>query len=258
MTTRLTKTKAIAAIMMLAILLLVCAGCSNSDSHTMTDDEIRQAIEEGDKATLEQAKLDAKEAIDDAFLDFDFGDLSDEQIKALRDRIMDGVDHKVGNTTVVNRYVTNETKASSSNQKYPRITDGLAIPVNYDVQRMFTEEVKNTLSTFTVSRVTAQAFNFSSNTPYAGGAYAYKITVTIEGTCSSEQTDLTDNGFGEQVSASPICLPSKLPIGFRLSPYDVPITDSSLSVDSESGTFKATYTINTNMLPKSVYAYMDK
>lgn len=243
-------------VLILIAVFITFTGCSNGEKH-MTDDEIRQAIEDGDKTTLEQAKVDVKEAVDEALRDFDFNNLSEDQIKLLRTKILDNVDQKINNTTIVNRYTTVEQKGQSSSNNRPRIKDGFAIPVEYNIPRTLTKKNEDTISTFNIAEVTAQASNFSSDTPYAGGDYAYKIKVTVKGTYSSRQASIVDDSLGGETAITPVVLPSSLDIGFKLSPYDVAITDSTLAANASNNTFEANYFINVNMLPKSIYAYVN-
>lgn len=251
MITRLTNIKSIAAIMMLAALLLTCVGCSNSnDVSRMSDDEIRQAIEEGDKATLEQAKADTKVAIEEAFQGFDFGSLSDDQIEALRARILDGVDQKVGNTTVVNRYETVESKKPSP--EHPRIKDGTAIPITWNAEKTLTKNLTDDIkATYTINKVEAKAYNYAKDTPYAGGGYAYNIEIVANVTLKIERTSDLSMGFysaGELAEIKVIFTPHDLETSMTC------FMPSGIDENEESRTTTEdmSFSMATNSVPKRI------
>ena len=154
------KGRIVAASVVSAALALALAGCGSQQdaSRAMTDEEIMAAIERGDDETFAKAREEAQAAIDDALAEFEA--LTDEEREALRESILSEVEARLANvgTTTVNRYVTEkagDTYVTETHPTYvteentymtqgeevpPRIEDGMAIPVAWDVQREFVYE----------------------------------------------------------------------------------------------------------------------
>lgn len=266
------KGRIVAASVVSAALALALAGCGSQQdaSRAMTDEEIMAAIERGDDETFAKAREEAQAAIDDALAEFEA--LTDEEREALRESILSEVEARLANvgTTTVNRYVTEkagDTYVTETHPTYvteentyvtqgeevpPRIEDGMAIPVAWDVQREFVyEHGEYVTDTYTVESIEARAYNFAPDTPYAGGGYAYRIEVTVSG--PFEHIDNTPSEMG----SSPIATPEYLPVSIYLDPYDVLISDVRAYQDLSDGTFSGTMVVNTNALPESVYAVME-
>lgn len=265
------KGRIVAASVVSAALALALAGCGSQQdaSRTMTDEEIMAAIERGDDETLSKAREEAQAAIEDALVEFEA--LTDEEREALRESILSEVEARLANvgTTTVNRYVTEkagDTYVTETHPTYvteentyvtqgeevpPRIEDGMAIPVAWDVQREFVY-VQNeyVFETYTVNEIEARAYNFASDTPYAGGGYAYRIEVTVSGTLDRVVDAPPDVAF-------PMISGYCLPVDLLMDPYDEPI-DGLIAPhnDYDAGTFTITYSINTNALPDQIYAVM--
>lgn len=183
------KGRIVAASAVSAALTLALAGCGSQQdaSRTMTDEEIMAAIEQGDDETLAKAREEAQAAIAAALAEFE--PLTDEEREALRESILSEVDARLTNvgTTTVNRYVTEkagDTYVTETHPTYvteentyvtqgedvpPRIEDGMIVPSYWDVQRVFVDQGECVTETYTVTDIEARAYNFASDTPYAGG-----------------------------------------------------------------------------------------
>lgn len=193
----------VAASAVSAALALALAGCSTQQdsSRTMTDEEILAAIEQGDADTLAKAREEAEAAIEKARAEFE--PLTDEERAELRESILSEVDARLADagSTTANRYVTEkagDTYVTETHPTYvteentyvtqgeevpPRIEDGMAIPVTWDIQREFVYVQNEYVSEiYTVNEIEARAYNFASDTPYAGGGYAYRIEVSVSRT----------------------------------------------------------------------------
>lgn len=183
------KGRIVAASVVSAALALALAGCGSQQdaSRAMTDEEIMAAIERGDDETFAKAREEAQAAIDDALAEFEA--LTDEEREALRESILSEVEARLANvgTTTVNRYVTEkagDTYVTETHPTYvteentymtqgeevpPRIEDGMIVPSYWDVQRVFVDQGECVTETHTVTDIEARAYNFASDTPYAGG-----------------------------------------------------------------------------------------
>ena len=265
------KGRIVAASAVSAALALALAGCGSQQdaSRTMTDEEIMAAIEQGDDETLAKAREEAQAAIEDALVEFEA--LTDEEREALRESILSEVEVRLANvgTTTVNRYVTEKagdtfvtethptyvieenTYVTQGEEVPPRIEDGMAIPVAWDVQREFvTVQNEYVSESYTVADVEAHVYSFAPDTPYAGGDYAYRIEVTVTGTLERVVDAPPGMAFAQSSGYM-------LPVSMLMNPYDVAVDMlRSAHNDYDSGTFTNTYSINTNALPNNIYAAM--
>lgn len=261
------KAAATAACIALAASL---AGCTaQQDQRGMTDDEIREAIKQGDEQTAAQIRSEMDSAIDKALAGYK---MSDADKQALRESILSEVDGKIAaanNGGVVNRYVTEQnvtqkpadqyvtnvtneypTYITEQSAKLPRIDDGTPIQVSLASPAKATDKDG---CTYEITSLTATAYNFAADTPYAGGGYAYRITVKAMVTYIPYYMQ---PGYvrdpNEGVSVHPI--PSRA-LELTLSPYDVAINNGiSGSMYLDEKTIEFTQTVNTNMLPEKITA----
>lgn len=267
------KAAATAACIALAASLAGCA--AQQDQRGMTDDEILEAIKQGDEQTAAQIRGEMDSAIDKALAGYK---MSNADKQALRESILSEVDGRIAAINdggVVNRYVTeqnvtqkpadqyvtNVTNATNVTNEYPtyiteqgaklpRIDDGTPIQVS------LTSPAKATDShgcTYEVTSLTATAYNFAADTPYAGGGYAYRITVKATATYIPyyEQPGYVRDPYGD-VMVHP--MPSRA-LELTLSPYDVSVNNGiSGSTYLDETTIEFTQTINTNMLPEKISA----
>lgn len=261
------KAAATAACIALAVSLTGCA--AQQDQRGMTDDEIREAIKQGDEQTAAQMRSEMDSAIDKALAGYK---MSDADKQALRESILSEVDGKIAaanNGGVVNRYVTEQhvtqkpadqyvtnvtneypTYITEPSAKLPRIEEGTPIQIS------LTGPAKATDShgcTYEITSLTATAYNFAADTPYAGGGYAYRITVKATVTYIPYYMQ---PGFvrdpNEGVMIHP--MPSRA-LELTLSPYDVVVDNgSSGSNRLDDTTVEFTQTVNTNMLPEKITA----
>lgn len=265
------KAAATAACIALAASLAGCA--AQQDQRGMTDDEIREAIKQGDEQTAAQIRSEMDSAIDKALAGYK---MSDADKQALRESILSEVDGKIAAANngggVVNRYVTEQhvtqkpadeyvtnvsnvtneypTYITEQSAKLPRIDDGTPIQVSLASPAKATDKDG---CTYEITSLTATAYNFAADTPYAGGGYAYRITVKAMVTYIPYYMQ---PGYvrdpNEGVSVHPI--PSRA-LELTLSPYDVAINNGiSGSMYLDEKTIEFTETINTNMLPEKITA----
>lgn len=264
------KAAATAACIALAASLAGCA--AQQDQRGMTDDEIREAIKQGDEQTAAQIRSEMDSAIDKALAGYK---LSDAEKQSLRESILSEVDGKIAaanNGGVVNRYVTEQhvtqkpadeyvTNVSSVTNEYPtyiteqsaklpRIDDGTPIQISLASPAKATDKDG---CTYEITSLTATAYNFAPDTPYAGGGYAYRITAkaTVTYIPYYEQPGYVRDP-NEGVMRHP--MPPRA-LELTLSPYDVAISNGiSGSTYLDEKTIEFTETINTNMLPEKITA----
>lgn len=265
------KVAATAACIALAASLAGCA--AQQDQRGMTDDEIREAIKQGDEQTAAQIRSEMDSAIDKALAGYK---LSDAEKQSLRESILSEVDGKIAaannNGGVVNRYVTEQqvtqkqadeyvtnvsnvtneypTYITEQSAKLPRIDDGTPIQISLASPAKATDKDG---CTYEITSLTATAYNFAPDTPYAGGGYAYRITVkaTVTYIPYYEQPGYVRDP-NEGVMVHPIPLRA---LELTLSPYDVAINNgTSGSTYIDETTIEFTETVNTNMLPEKITA----
>lgn len=261
------KAAATAACIALAASLAGCA--AQQDQRGMTDDEIREAIKQGDEQTAAQIRSEMDSAIDKALAGYK---MSDAEKQALRESILSEVDGKIAAINgggVVNRYVTEQnvtqkpadqyvtnvtneypTYITEQSAKLPRIDDGTPIQVSLASPAKATDKDG---CTYEITSLTATAYNFAPDTPYAGGGYAYSITVKATATYVPyyEQPGYVRDP-NESVPMHP--MPSRA-LELTLSPYDVAVNNGiSGSTYLDETTIEFTQTINTNMLPEKITA----
>lgn len=264
------KAAATAACIALAASLAGCA--AQQDQRGMTDDEIREAIKQGDEQTAAQIRSEMDSAIDKALASYK---MSDAEKQSLRESILSEVDGKIAaanNGGVVNRYVTEQhvtqkpadeyvtnvtnvtneypTCITEQSAKLPRIDDGTPIQVSLASPAKATDKDG---CTYEITSLTATAYNFAPDTPYAGGGYAYRITVkaTVTYIPYYMQPGYVHDP-NETASMHP--MPSRA-LELTLSPYDIVVDNgSSGSTHLDETTMEFTQTINTNMLPEKITA----
>ena len=237
-------------IVMLTVTLLSVAGlaaCSGS-GRTMTDDEIRALVSEGDEATLEQVKAETQIAIDEALADMD---MDDER----RTEISNAVSRRVGER--LDR-IEGGTSAQSKPQQgtHRRIEDGTPVAISWSAPTSYVEhtDAEHTLTT-TVTGFDAKAYNFASDTPYAGGGYAYKVIVTVHADWKFEHLH---GSSGSDISVEPgFTVVKAATIGALLEPYGLRISqpgDAGDYVRDTDDDWEYTYTfqIDTNLVPERV------
>ena len=265
------KVAATAACIALAASLAGCA--AQQDQRGMTDDEIREAIKQGDEQTAAQIRSEMDSAIDKALAGYK---LSDAEKQSLRESILSEVDGKIAaannNGGVVNRYVTEQhvtqkpadeyvtnvsnvtneypTYITEQSAKLPRIDDGTPIQISLASPAKATDKDG---CTYEITSLTATAYNFAPDTPYAGGGYAYRITVKATVTYIPYYMQ---PGYvrdpNEGVMVHPI--PSRA-LELTLSPYDVAINNGiSGSNHLDETTIEFTETVNTYMLTEKITA----
>lgn len=264
------KAAATAACIALAASLAGCA--AQQDQRGMTDDEIREAIKQGDEQTAAQIRGEMDSAIDKALAGYK---MSDAEKQSLRESILSEVDGKIAainNGGVVNKYVTERqvtqkpadeyvTKVTNVTNEYPtyiteqsaklpRIDDGTPIQISLASPAKATDKDG---CTYEIASLTATAYNFAPDTPYAGGGYAYRITVkaTVTYIPYYEQPGYVRDP-NEGVMMHP--MPSRA-LELTLSPYDI-VVDNGISGSNhiDETTMEFTQTINTNMLPEKITA----
>lgn len=264
------KAAATAACIALAASLAGCA--AQQDQRGMTDDEIREAIKQGDEQTAAQIRSEMDSAIDKALASYK---MSDAEKQSLRESILSEVDGKIAaanNGGVVNRYVTEQhvtqkpadeyvtnvsnvtneypTYITEQSAKLPRIDDGTPIQISLTSPAKATDKDG---CTYEITSLTATAYNFAPDTPYAGGGYAYSITVKATVTYIPYYMQpgyVHDPNGGVAMHSMP---PRALEL--TLSPYDVVVDNgSSGSTHLDDTTIEFTETINTNMLPEKINA----
>ena len=264
------KAAATAACIALAASLAGCA--AQQDQRGMTDDEIREAIKQGDEQTAAQIRSEMDSAIDKALAGYK---LSDAEKQSLRESILCEVDGKIAainNGGVVNRYVTEQqvtqkpadeyvTKVTNVTNEYPtyiteqsaklpRIDDGTPIQISLASPAKATDSHG---CTYEITSLTATAYNFAPDTPYAGGGYAYRITVkaTVTYIPYYEQPGYIRDPH-EGVMMHP--MPSRA-LELTLSPYDI-VMDNGISGSNrlDDTTIEFTETVSTNMLPEKITA----
>lgn len=264
------KAAATAACIALAASLAGCA--AQQDQRGMTDDEIREAIKQGDEQTAAQIRSEMDSAIDKALAGYK---MSDAEKQSLRESILSEVDGKIAaanNGGVVNRYVTEQhvtqkpadeyvtnvsnvtneypTYITEQSAKLPRIDDGTPIQISLASPAKATDSHG---CTYEITSLTATAYNFAPDTPYAGGGYAYRITAkaTVTYIPYYMQPGYVQDQNGS-VSVHPI--PSRA-LELTLSPYDIVANNgNSGSTYLDDTTIEFTTTINTNMLPEKITA----
>ena len=177
------KAAATAACIALAASLAGCA--AQQDQRGMTDDEIREAIKQGDEQTAAQIRGEMDSAIDKALAGYK---MSDADKQSLRESILSDVDGKIAAINsggVVNRYVTEQqvtkkpadeyvtnvtneypTYITEQTAKLPRIDDGTPIQISLASPAKATDSDG---CTYEITSLTATAYNFAPDTPYAGG-----------------------------------------------------------------------------------------
>lgn len=264
------KAAATAACIALAASLAGCA--AQQDQRGMTDDEIREAIKQGDEQTAAQIRSEMDSAIDKALAGYK---LSDAEKQSLRESILSEVDGKIAaanNGGVVNRYVTEQhvtqkpadeyvtnisnvtneypTYIAEQSAKLPRIDDGTPIQISLASPAKATDSHG---CTYEIISLTATAYNFAADTPYAGGGYAYRITVKATATYIPyyEQP-----GYNRDPNDRyPLYPTPSRAFDLTLSPYDVaPDNEISGSTYLDERTIEFTQTVNTNMLPEKIAA----
>lgn len=261
------KAAATAACIALAASLAGCA--AQQEQRGMTDDEIKEAIKQGDEQTAAQMRSEMDSAIDKALADYK---MSDADKQSLRESILSEVDGKIAAINgggVVNRYVTEQnvtqkpadqyvtnvtneypTYITEQSAKLPRIDDGTPIQISLASPAKATDKDG---CTYEITSLTATAYNFAPDTPYAGGGYAYRITVKATATYIPyyEQPGYVRDPHGD-VMVHPT--PSRA-LELTLSPYDVtPDNEVSGSTYLDKRTMEFTQTVNTNMLPEKISA----
>lgn len=261
------KAAATAACIALAASLAGCA--AQQDQRGMTDDEIREAIKQGDEQTAAQIRGEMDSAIDKALAGYK---LSDAEKQSLRESILSEVDGKIAaanNGDVVNRYVTEQritqkpadqyvtnvtneypTYITEQSAKLPRIDDGTPIQISLASPAKATDKDG---CTYEITSLTATAYNFAPDTPYAGGGYAYRITVKATVTYIPYYMQ---PGYvrdpNEDVMQHTLQLQ---PFELTLSPYDVVVDNGNSGAKHiDETTIEFTQTINTNMLPEKITA----
>lgn len=261
------KAAATAACIALAASLAGCA--AQQDQRGMTDDEIREAIKQGDEQTTAQIRSEMDSAIDKALAGYK---MSDAEKQSLRESILREVDGKIAAINgggVVNRYVTEQqvtqkpadqyvtnvtneypTYITEQGAKLPRIEDGTPVQISLASPAKATDSDG---CTYEITSMTATAYNFAPDTPYAGGGYAYRITVkaTVTYIPYYEQPGyVRDPNEGVMQHAMRM-----KPFDLTLSPYDVMIDNgNSGSTHLDERTIEFTQTVNTNMLPEKITA----
>ena len=261
------KAAATAACIALAASLAGCA--AQQDQRGMTDDEIREAIKQGDEQTAAQIRSETDSAIDKALAGYK---MSDAEKQSLRESILREVDGKIAAINgggVVNRYVTEQnvtqkpadqyvtnvtneypTYITEQSAKLPRIEDGTPVQISLASPAKATDSDG---CTYEITSMTATAYNFAPDTPYAGGGYAYRITVKAMVTYIPyyEQPGyVRDPNEGVMQHAMRM-----KPFDLTLSPYDVMIDNgNSGSTHLDERTIEFTQTVNTNMLPEKITA----
>lgn len=264
------KAAATAACIALAASLAGCA--AQQDQRGMTDDEIREAIKQGDEQTAAQIRSEMDSAIDKALAGYK---LSDAEKQSLRESILSEVDGKIAaanNGGVVNRYVTEQqvtqkpadeyvtnvsnvtneypTYITEQSAKLPRIDDGTPIQISLASPAKATDSDG---CTYEITSLTATAYNFAPDTPYAGGGYAYSIT--IKATVAYIPYYMQP-GYVRDPNEGVMQHTLRLqPFELTLSPYDVVIDNGSSGAKHlDETTIEFTQTINTNMLPEKITA----
>lgn len=261
------KAAATAACIALAASLAGCA--AQQDQRGMTDDEIREAIKQGDEQTATQIRSEMDSAIDKALAGYK---MSDAEKQSLRESILSEVDGKIAaanNGGVVNRYVTEQritqkpadqyvtnvtneypTYITEPSAKLPRIDDGTPIQISLASPAKATDKDG---CTYEIASLTATAYNFAPDTPYAGGGYAYRITVkaTVTYIPYYMQPGYVHDP-NETAAMHP--MPSRA-LELTLSPYDVaPDNGISGSTHLDERTIEFTETFSSNMLPEKISA----
>lgn len=261
------KAAATAACIALAASLAGCA--AQQDQRGMTDDEIREAIKQGDEQTAAQIRGEMDSAIDKALAGYK---MSDAEKQALRESILSEVNGKIAAINgggVVNRYVTDQnvtqkpadqyvtnvtneypTYITEQSAKLPRIEDGTPVQISLASPAKATDSDG---CTYEITSLTATAYNFAPDTPYAGGGYAYRITVKAMVTYIPyyEQP-----GYNRDPNGS--VMQHGMPLqafNLTLSPYDVtPDTVISGATSLDATTHEFTETFSSNMLPEKITA----
>lgn len=261
------KAAATAACIALAASLAGCA--AQQEQRGMTDDEIREAIKQGDEQTAAQMRSEMDSAIDKALAGYK---MSDAEKQSLRESILREVDGKIAAINgggVVNKYVTEQqvtqkptdqyvtnvtneypTYITEQGAKLPRIEEGTPIQVNLAGPAKATDKDG---CTYEITSMTATAYNFAPDTPYAGGGYAYRITVkaTVTYIPYYEQPGYNRDPNGSVMQHG---MPSRV-FELTLSPYDVaPDNGISVSTHLDERTIEFTETFSSNMLPEKITA----
>lgn len=265
------KAAATAACIALAASLAGCA--AQQDQRGMTDDEIREAIKQGDEQTAAQIRSEMDSAIDKALAGYK---MSDAEKQSLRESILSEVDGKIAAANnsggVVNRYVTEQhvtqkpadeyvtnvtnvtneypTYITEQSAKLPRIDDGTPIQISLASPAKATDKDG---CTYEITSLTATAYNFAPDTPYAGGGYAYRITVKATVTYIPYYMQ---PGYVRDPNEGVMQHTLQLqPFELTLSPYDVVVDNGNSGAKHiDETTIEFTQTINTNMLPEKITA----
>lgn len=259
------KAAATAACIALAASLAGCA--AQQDQRGMTDDEIREAIKQGDEQTAAQIRSEMDSAIDKALAGYK---LSDAEKQSLRESILSEVDGKIAAANngggVVNRYVTEQhvtqkpadeyvtneypTYITEQSAKLPRIDDGTPIQISLASPAKATDKDG---CTYEITSLTATAYNFAPDTPYAGGGYAYRIDVKAT---VAYVPYYMQPGYNREPNEPVAQHTLRLqPFELTLSPYDVVLDNGSSGAKHlDETTIDFTQTINTNMLPEKITA----
>lgn len=245
------------AVVFLCMSAVLLAGCSSGERQeenprAMTDDEIMQAIEDASTETRDAVLSEVEEAVVSELESQ--GVLTEDEIDEIKASIMASIgesDSKsVTNKYVTEQYVTEQhvteeqrienTYISGSDEK-PRIEDGTVVPIRGGLPYV----VEDDRWKVTVTNAEATVSNYTPDTPYGGGGFAYRVNVTIS--ASYEYVGPPRDG---EIPPTPIPLPQ---LDAIMSPYDVQITSGTIGYDKEADTMECSFSMGVNLIPDSVY-----
>lgn len=245
------------AVLALCMSVVLLTGCSSAESHdedtrTMTDAEIMQAIDDANSETRNAVLSEVGDAVADE-LEAQ-GVLTEDEIDEIKSSILSSIgesDSKsVTNKYVTERYVTEQhvteeqrienTYISGSEEK-PRIEDGTVVPIRGGLPYV----VEDNKWKVTVTNAEATVSNYTPDTPYGGGGFAYRVNVTIS--ASYEYVGPPRDG---EIPPTLIPLPR---LDAIMSPYDVQITSGTIGYDKEADTMECSFSMGVNLIPDSVY-----